>query len=76
MTTKNPTEIFEVHCQQCGATDYESIAMGDDGYTACCNEIAMDECDLRFCSHGCEYPATGEMFEAADCLVHGKAHDR
>ena len=26
------------HCESCGATDYESLHTGDQGYTACCNE--------------------------------------
>lgn len=32
------------HCESCGATDYESLYTGDQGYTACCNE--------RVCSGG------------------------
>lgn len=27
------------HCENCGATDYESLQPGDQGYTACCDEL-------------------------------------
>ena len=75
MPTINPTEIRDRHCQQCGSTDYESLETGDQGYSACCNEIVMSECDLRFCSHGCRYPETDDMFAETDCLIHGKGHE-
>lgn len=72
---KNPTQINGSHCQQCGSTDYEDIYSEGDGYSACCNEIVMLECDLHFCSHGCRYPETPDgYFEDVDCLVHGAAH--
>lgn len=25
-------------CSQCGSTDYEDLYLGDQGYSACCNE--------------------------------------
>lgn len=27
------------HCENCGSTDYEDLHLGDQGYTACCNEL-------------------------------------
>lgn len=27
------------HCENCGSTDYEDVNLGDQGYTACCNEL-------------------------------------
>lgn len=27
------------HCENCGSTDYENVNLGDQGYTACCNEL-------------------------------------
>jgi uncharacterized OB-fold protein len=35
------------HCEQCGSTDYEDVELGDQGYTACCNEIATYRGDCR-----------------------------
>ena len=29
------------HCEQCGSTEYEDVALGDEGYSACCNEIVV-----------------------------------
>ena len=46
--------ISQPHCQQCGRTDYEAINCGDQGYTACCNEVVIwtaDECGTDYCSH-------------------------
>jgi len=30
------------HCENCGSTDYEDLHTGDQGYTACCNELACN----------------------------------
>lgn len=30
------------HCESCGSTDYEDLHTGDQGYTACCNELVCD----------------------------------
>lgn len=30
------------HCESCGSRDYEDINLGDQGYTACCNELVCD----------------------------------
>jgi hypothetical protein len=49
--TRQQVIVVGLHCQQCGTTDYESLTTGDDGYTACCNEIAMIDCSPRDCSH-------------------------
>lgn len=52
-----PTTIQGRHCQQCGSTDLEDLDYGDQGYTACCNEIALypdqntGKCDPLDCSH-------------------------
>lgn len=36
------------HCENCGSTDYEDLHTGDQGYTACCNElIAYDAAECR-----------------------------
>jgi hypothetical protein len=39
--------ITGTHCENCGATDYESINLGDQGYSACCNEIVTNQHDCR-----------------------------
>jgi len=50
------TTIRGEHCQQCGATDLESLN-GDQGYTACCNERVVTpdyftgRCDRTDCHH-------------------------
>jgi len=31
--------IDGTHCESCGSTDYEDVHCGDQGYTACCNEL-------------------------------------
>ena len=42
--------IEGVHCQQCG--NLVGVDCGEwDGYTSCCNEIAVWDCDPRDCSH-------------------------
>lgn len=46
--------VIEVeHCESCGATDYESLMTGDQGYTACCNEVvaAGGSCESHGCGH-------------------------
>jgi len=30
------------HCESCGSTAYEDVNLGDQGYTACCNERVCD----------------------------------
>lgn len=30
------------HCEMCGSTDYEDTDLGDQGYSACCNELVVD----------------------------------
>lgn len=27
------------HCESCGSTDHQDLEDGDQGYTACCNEL-------------------------------------
>lgn len=40
--------IEGAHCESCGSTDYEDLHCGDQGYTACCNElIAYGSRDCR-----------------------------
>jgi hypothetical protein len=41
------------HCQQCGSTDNEDLTTGDDGYSACCNEIVVwgGDCRVGLCYH-------------------------
>jgi len=29
------------HCEQCGSTDLEDLTTGDQGYSACCNELVV-----------------------------------
>lgn len=37
----------ERHCENCGSTDYEDVHCGDQGYSACCNELVVDGRDCR-----------------------------
>lgn len=37
----NHCTINEPHCENCGSTDYEDLHCGDQGYSACCNEIVV-----------------------------------
>lgn len=50
-----PTKVEGRHCQQCGSTDPEDLETYDDpdyqGYTRCCNERNVDQCDPSDCSH-------------------------
>lgn len=39
--------ITASHCENCGSTDYDSVNNGDQGYSACCNEIVAF--DNTFC---------------------------
>jgi hypothetical protein len=40
------------HCQSCGSTAYEDLWLGDQGYTACCNErVVYGGCTTDDCSH-------------------------
>lgn len=36
---EKPCTINETHCENCGSTDVEDLTTGDQGYSACCNEI-------------------------------------
>jgi hypothetical protein len=38
------------HCEQCGSTDREDLTTGDQGYSACCNELVVDAGYCR-CHH-------------------------
>jgi hypothetical protein len=38
--------INEWHCENCGSTDVEDLD-GDQGYTACCNELPADSVVCR-----------------------------
>ena len=29
------------HCESCGSADREDLTTGDQGYTACCNELIV-----------------------------------
>jgi hypothetical protein len=33
--------VNETHCENCGSTDYEDTSCGDQGYSACCNEVVV-----------------------------------
>jgi hypothetical protein len=52
--TREQRIIIGEHCQACGTTDAEYVGWAalaeSDGYTACCNEIAMIDCDPH-CYH-------------------------
>jgi len=51
-TPPAPKRIDGPHCQQCGSTDTEDLWGGDQGYTACCNElVAYADCTTYNCSH-------------------------
>lgn len=39
--------IAERHCESCGSMDYEDVNLGDQGYSACCNEIVTDQSSCR-----------------------------
>jgi hypothetical protein len=43
-TITRPTFVptTETHCELCGTFDAESLETGDQGYTACCNELQCD----------------------------------
>jgi hypothetical protein len=41
MTATTTCQINQEHCENCGSTDYEDLHTGDDGYSACCNEIVV-----------------------------------
>jgi hypothetical protein len=48
--TREQKIVVGVHCQSCGRTDGESLD-GDQGYSACCNEIVVIDCTPRVCYH-------------------------
>lgn len=33
--------INQPHCESCGSTDREDLTTGDQGYSACCNELIV-----------------------------------
>lgn len=35
------------HCENCGSTSIEDLDYGDQGYTACCNELVTDQRSCR-----------------------------
>jgi hypothetical protein len=37
----SPCAIDEPHCEQCGSTDGEDTRCGEQGYSACCNELVV-----------------------------------
>ena len=49
--TQPTGRIAGEHCQNCGSTDYEDLHLGDQGYTACCNERVVYGCDPTDCNH-------------------------
>jgi hypothetical protein len=40
-------QISERHCENCGSTDREDLTTGDQGYSACCNELIVDRSYCR-----------------------------
>lgn len=42
---RKPRIIAGAHCQECGSTDNEDIMFSEDGYSNCCNEIIVWDCD-------------------------------
>lgn len=46
---KAALEAGLTHCQLCGSTDYENLNTGDQGYTACCNEPAVESSYCQDC---------------------------
>lgn len=60
------------HCQQCGSTDREDLDYGDQGYSACCNEIVVLGCDEGACYHHLEAAYQAALDAAVD--EHGYPH--
>jgi hypothetical protein len=44
---KNTCTETDRHCENCGSTDYEDVNLGDQGYTACCNELTATSRSCR-----------------------------
>lgn len=53
--TRQQRIVAGYHCQSCGSADEESVGYdamrAGDGYTACCNEIAVIDCTPAHCYH-------------------------
>ena len=47
MTETTTCRIRGEHCESCGSTDYEDLHCGDQGYTACCNELVTSQAGCR-----------------------------
>lgn len=43
---KNTCTTSATHCESCGSTDPEDVN-GEDGYTACCNQLTATSRDCR-----------------------------
>jgi hypothetical protein len=52
MTAATKCQINTSHCEQCGSTDPEDLYNGDQGYSACCNEIVVWGSDTCRNHHG------------------------
>jgi hypothetical protein len=39
MSTTAKINTDQPHCECCGSQDHEDLHTGDQGYTACCNEL-------------------------------------
>lgn len=57
------------HCEQCGSTDYEDTDLGDQGYSACCNELVVDSSYCR------DHHGENDRFQTAlDTIVTKAGH--
>ena len=52
MSIMSACEVTGTHCEQCGSTDYEDTHLGDQGYSACCNELVVSGADDCRDHHG------------------------
>lgn len=60
------------HCENCGSTDREDLVGGDQGYTACCNELVCDGRSTH--TWGYEVEGTSISGKVRACCGH-KAQD-
>jgi len=52
----------QLHCENCGSTDHEDL-LGDQGYTACCNELTATAASCRGHHNSDDADLDAEAFE-------------